>query len=323
MFDHSHHHQYHPPRDYSRAFRLGVLLNLSFVALEVVFGLYANSLALLADAGHNLSDVLGLLIAWGAVALAKRKPSERYTYGLQSSSIIAALLNAALLLVAVGGIGLESIQRFLNPAPVVGSTMIWVALLGVLINSATAMLFFKGHDDLNIRSAFLHMKADALISLGVAISGTLILFTGWLWVDPAVSFTIAAVIAIGTWGLLRDSVNLALQAVPRNIDINQVRDYLAALPGVSGVHDLHVWAMSTSETALSAHLLVPAGHPGDEFIWNVVNTLSERFGISHATLQMEMGNFDRECSLTTAEVHRPAQAHSHGAGCNHEHSHNH
>lgn len=324
MFDHSHHHHAHPKPDFSRAFAVGITLNVAFIIAEVIYGLHANSLALLADAGHNASDVLGLLLAWGAMLLARRQPSPRYTYGLQSSSILAALANAMLLLIAVGGIGLEAIQRFSNPQPVAEQTIIWVAAVGVLINAVTAMMFMRGHDDLNIRGAFLHMAADAGLSLGVVIAGVGMMKFGWLWLDPLTSLLIAVAIIAASWGLLRDSFNLALQAVPRNINIEEVKTYLASLNGVQEVHDLHIWAMSTSETALSAHLLMPSGHPGDAFIWDTVTALDKKFHISHATLQIEMGNGGEECRLTHA--HEPATAnaghhHHHGHGCNHDHEH--
>lgn len=309
MFDHSEHQHHHPHPDFGKAFIIGIALNSAFIVAEIIYGLQANSLALLADAGHNASDVLGLFLAWGATVLAKRRPSERYTYGLQSSSILAALANALLLMIAVGGIGIEALQRFSNPQPVAENTIIWVAGIGVIINGITAWLFMKGHDDLNIRGAFMHMAADALISLGVVLAGILMIYTGWLWLDPLVSLSIAGAIIIGTWGLLRDSLNLALQAVPRNIDATEVKTYLASLDGVKEVHDLHIWAMSTAETALSAHLLIPEGHPGDAFIWQVVNQLEEKFQISHATIQIELGNGGAECSLTHA--HEGDHGHHH------------
>ena len=327
MFDHSDHHHHHPAPNYNRAFAFGIGLNVVFIIAEIIFGLHANSLALLADAGHNVSDVLGLFIAWGATLLARRRPSERYTYGLQSSSILAALANATLLMVAVGGLGFDALLRIATtPHDVHGQTVMWVAGLGVLINGATAVMFMMGaKDDLNIRGAFLHMLSDAGVSLGVVISGYIILQTGWNWLDPVVSLLIAAAIIWATWGLMRDSVDLALQAVPRSINQTEVRDYLRALEGVKEVHDLHIWAMSTSETALTVHLLMPGGHPGDAFIWSAVNILSERFHIAHATLQIELGDGGQECGLASyahGQVPAAKGAHSHGHhghGCDHDH----
>lgn len=327
MFDHSHHHHHHAKPDFGRAFVIGITLNALFIVAEIVYGLHANSLALLADAGHNASDVLGLMLAWGAMILARRQPSPRYTYGLQSSSILAALANAMLLLIAVGGIGLEALQRFSNPQPVAEATIVWVAALGVFINGATAMLFLRGsHSDLNIRGAFLHMAADAALSLGVVLAGLGMMKTGWLWLDPLVSLLIALFIIAASWGLLRDSVNLALQAVPRTIDVAKVKAMLTGQPGVQEVHDLHIWAMSTSETALSAHLLMPGGHPGDKFIWHIVRELEAAFQISHATLQIEMGDGGEECALShdthgQARQHSHTHDHGHGHGCTHDHKH--
>ncbi|HEY9822371.1 MAG TPA: cation diffusion facilitator family transporter [Candidatus Sericytochromatia bacterium] len=293
----SHHHNHsHAPLNYNRAFVIGITLNIGFVAIEAVFGFLTNSLALLADAGHNLSDVLGLLLAFGASWLTRRRPTQRYTYGLRRSSILAALLNASFLLVAIGAIALEAIQRFASPAPVNGTTVIGVALVGIVINGVTALLFMSGRErDLNIRGAFLHMAADALVSAGVVLAGIAILTTGWLWFDPVVSLIIAAVIAIGTWNLLRDSVNLALDAVPEGIDLQAVRTYLSELSGVVGVHDLHIWAMSTTETALTTHLVMLTGNPGDGFLSRISMELHDKFGIEHSTIQVETGNFLRPC----------------------------
>jgi cobalt-zinc-cadmium efflux system protein len=291
---HVHSHQHNSP--HQKAFIIGIALNTAFVIAEIVYGLKANSLALLADAGHNASDVLGLLMAFGATLLSKRLPTERFTYGLQSSSIMAALVNAVLLLVAVGGIGLEAIQRFSNPEAVASSTVMLVAGIGVIINGISAALFFSDRKkDLNIRGAFMHMAVDAAISLGVVISALLISFSGWLWIDPMVSLTICLIIIAGTWGLLKDSLNLSLHAVPNHIDISDVKRYLASLSGVSQVHDLHIWAMSTTETALSVHLVMPSGHPGDEFITEICNHLHELFEISHSTIQIELGDSSVNC----------------------------
>lgn len=296
-------HHHHAPGDYGRAFKLGISLNLAFILLEIVYGLQANSVALLADAGHNTSDVIGLFLAWGAVLLAKRKPSSKYTYGLGGSSIIAALGNAVLLLVAVGGIAWESVQRFSDPQPTMGSTVMIVAACGILINGATAFMFMRGrHHDLNIKSAYLHMAADAAISAGVVVAGAVMMFTGWLWLDPVVSLFIALIIVYGTWDLLRDSLSMALHGVPKGIDAGNVRAYLSGLKGVKSVHDLHIWAMSTSETALSAHLLMENGHPGDDFLRGISEDLKHIFHIVHATIQIEIGDSTRECHLAPDHV---------------------
>ena len=288
---HSHTHDHghsHAPADYNRAFAIGIALNVVYIAVEATYGILADSLALLADAGHNLSDVLGLLLAWGANYLAQRKPTGRHTYGWRKSTILAALTNAIILLVAMGGIAWEAVQRFSDPLPVAGKTIIIVAAIGVVINTATALLFLSGRkQDLNIRGAFLHMAADAGVSAGVVLAGVVILSTGWLWIDPAVSLIITAIILAGTWGLLRDSFNLALDAVPAGIDPEAVKSYLSDLPGVNGVHDLHIWAMSTSETALTAHLLKPDADDDDTLIEQASRELHERFGIEHVTIQWE------------------------------------
>jgi len=281
-----------------RAFAIGVVLNTAFVVVEAGVGFFANSLALIADAAHNLSDVLGLLLAWGAASLAQRAPSTRFTYGLRASTIMAALANAVLLLVACGGIAWEAIGRFSAPAHTSGILMIWVAAAGVVINAATAALFLRDRTrDLNIRGAYLHMVADAAVSLGVVLAGAAILATGWVWLDPVVSLAIVAAILYGTWGLLRDSLALSMQAVPSGVEPVAVRAHLAALPGVVEVHDLHIWAMSTTENALTAHLVMPAGHPGDAFLNTLCRNLAERFGIHHATVQIEVGDTTERCQL--------------------------
>jgi cobalt-zinc-cadmium efflux system protein len=278
----------HDDSDYNRAFAIGVALNVGFIIIEIVFGLLAGSLALLADAGHNLSDVLGLLLAWGASYMVKRRPTERHTYGWRKSSIIAALMNAIILMVAIGAIAWEAIGRFNSPAPVGGQTIIIVAAIGVVINTITALLFVSGRKhDLNIRGAFLHMAADAGVSAGVVVAGLVILASGWMWVDPLVSLAIAVIILIGTWGLMSDAMNLALDAVPKGIDPEAVSDYLAGLPGVESVHDLHIWAMSTTETALTAHLVKPDSKDDDALIEKASKGLHDRFGIEHITLQWE------------------------------------
>ena len=286
----------HGPADYNRAFAIGVVLNFGFVIAEVIFGLTADSLALLADAGHNLSDVAGLLLAWGASILSRLRPTARRTYGYRSTTIIAALVNAVILLVAVGGIALESIQRFKRPAPAAGETIIIVAAIGVVINTVTALLFFAGRKkDLNIRGAFLHMASDAGVSVGVVLAGIGIMTTGWLWIDPLVSLAIVAIILVSTWGLLKESMNLALQAVPAGIDTQMVSDYLSRLPGVTAVHDLHIWAISTTETALTAHLVKPDPIDDDVLITQVRHDLFENFGIDHMTLQWERSDSFVQC----------------------------
>lgn len=290
--------------NFNKAFAIGILLNTVFITAEIIYGLQANSLALLADAGHNASDVLGLFLAWGAAILAKRKSSERFTYGLQSSTIMAALANAILLLVAVGGIILEAVKRFDSSQVSINSTtVIWVALLGIIINGATAMLFISGSKkDLNIRGAFLHMAADALVSLGVVIAGIVMLKTGWLLLDPIISLIIAAMIIIGTWKLLTDSIKLALHAVPEGVDYTNVKTYLSSLPNVKEVHDLHIWAMSTSDFALSAHILMNC-QPDNNFIKEIEHHLEHHFNIGHSTIQIEVGDSSDKCSLAKAHNH--------------------
>ena len=298
---HKDHHHHHVPRpDAMRAFALGIALNIAFVVVEWVFGVMAGSLALIADATHNFGDVLGLMLAWGAASLARRPPSARYTYGLGGSTILAALANAMLLLVAIGGIAWEAVHRFDAVGTVDAPIVIWVALLGVLINAATAWLFMAGgKHDLNMRGAYLHMAADAAVSLGVVLAGIGMIYSGWRWLDPLVSLVIVVVIFVGTWGLLRDSVRMALQAAPEHIDTGGVRTYLASLHGVSEVHDLHIWAMSTAETAMTAHLVMPAGHPGDDFFAEVVEHIEHVFAIGHVTIQIETG---RACALAPDHV---------------------
>jgi len=282
------------------AFAIGVTLNSAFVVAELVFGYAAQSLALISDAIHNLSDVMALLLAWGALWLSRKQPTDRHTYGYRRASILAALANAALLLIVVGGIAVEAIDRLRAPADVASATVMWVAALGILINGATALLFMRGrHDDLNIRGAYLHMAADAGVSFGVVVAAALTIVTGWLWIDPVVSLVIAAVVLVSGWDLARDSVNLALDAVPRDIALGDVREYLAALDGVSEVHDLHIWAMSTNEIALTAHLVRPGGS-NDAFLHRVCEGLSHRFNIHHATLQVEADG--DACKLAPANV---------------------
>jgi len=317
---HSHHgHDHAHPVGHGRAFVIGIALNLGFVAIEAAYGFLADSMALLSDAGHNLSDVLGLAIAWGAALLARRSRTERFTYGLRSSSILAALFNALLLLVAVGGIAWESISRLIEPSPVAAGTVMIVAGVGILVNGFTAFLFMKGsHDDLNIRGAFLHMVADAAVSLGVVLGGAVILWTGATWIDPVLSLVIAGVIVWSTWDLLRQSLTLSLHGVPRGVVVPEVRKTLEQMPGVARVHHLHVWAMSTTETALTVHLVMPGGHPGDRFLANVQQELKQHFGIGHATIQIEIhaaheDGRHHECPL---DDHGHAHSHDH-----HGHSH--
>ncbi len=294
--DHGHSHA---PADFGRAFALGIVLNTGFVIVEATYGYLSGSMALVADAGHNLSDVLSLMLAWAASAAAKRAPSGRFTYGFKSSTILAALANAMLLLVALGMILFETLQRFSDPQPIEAGTVMVVASIGILINTGTALLFLRGRkNDINIRGAFLHMAADALVSLGVVISGALILWTGALWIDPVTSLIIVAVIAWGTWGLLKDSVKMSLLAVPDNISEPEVRSYLSGLPGVAAVHDLHIWPMSTTETALTAHLVMPGGHPGDEFLIEIAVELEEHHEIGHTTVQIEIS--EQPCAVQAA-----------------------
>ncbi|MDQ6600331.1 cation transporter [Bacillus salipaludis] len=289
--DHGHHH--HQPANYGFAFGFGITLNVIFILIEVIYGILSDSLALLADAGHNLSDVLGLVIAWIAVWLGKKAPTAKRTYGFKKSSILAALFNAVFLLVAIGAIAWEAIQRFSSPAPVAGKTVIIVALIGIVINTVTALLFMSGRkNDLNIRGAYLHMMADAVVSLGVVISGFIMLWSGWQWIDPLVSLIIAIVIFLGTWGLLSESLNLSLDAVPNGIDVDKIRSYLKNLPTVIEVHDLHVWGMSTTEPALTVHLVRSEITDNDQLLQQLTKELHDHFGIEHTTIQIEKGTFD-------------------------------
>ena len=301
--DHGEHSHGHAPASYGKVFAIGLVLNLSFVVVEWIFGVSANSLALMADAAHNLGDVIALLLAWMATGLAKRAPSARFTYGLRGSSILAALLNAAALMLITGGLGWEAMRRISNPSPVEGSVVIWVALVGVAVNGFTAWLFMQGgKKDLNLRGVYLHMAGDAAVSLAVAVAGGVVLYTGWFWLDPALTLVVSAVILWSSWGLLRQSLGLALQAVPEGIEQPAVRECLAGLPGVTDVHDVHVWAMSTSENAMTAHLVVPGRHPGDEFLRTAAALLEERFGIHHATLQIEIADTAKACAFAPDHV---------------------
>jgi len=290
---HGHHHRA-PPADFSTAFAVGIVLNLGFVAVEAAYGFMANSMALLADAGHNLSDVLGLAIAWGAAILAKRPPTRRFSYGLRGASILAALANALILMIAVAFITYNAVMRLIIPDLVDGETVIVVAAIGILVNGATAFMFARGRkSDLNVRGAYLHMVADALVSAGVVVAGIAIWTTGWLWVDPVASLLVAGLIFIATADMLRESVTMALAGVPRGIDPDAVEAQLLALPGVTRIHDLHIWPMSTTEFALTAHLVMPGGFPGDGFLTQCADGIEHRFGITHSTFQIEVGE---ECA---------------------------
>ena len=292
----------HAPTQFGAAFAIGIALNLGFVAIEAAYGLIANSVALLSDAGHNLGDVLGLAAAWLASVLVRRAPTARFTYGLRASSILAALFNAVFLLLTVGAISWEAIQRLADPAPVAERTVMVVAAIGILVNGVTAWLFASGgKDDINLRGAFLHMASDALVSAGVVVAGLVILATGWLWLDPLTSLAINGVIVAGTWGLLRDSLGMSMAAAPPGVEPSEVRAFLAARAGVAAVHDLHIWPISTTETALTCHLVMPGGHPGDEFLHGLSTDLASRFRIGHTTVQIETDP-DIACALAPDEV---------------------
>jgi cobalt-zinc-cadmium efflux system protein len=294
---HQHRHP-DPGPQHERALIVAIALNSAFVAVEFGYGFGANSTALMSDAGHNLSDVLGLVLACAAVVVGRRSPDERFTYGLRSTSILAALANAMLLLVACGAIGWEAVQRFSQPPAVASVTVMVVAAIGIVVNGLSAWMLMQGRaGDLNIRGAYLHMAADAAVSLGVVLAGLVMLFTGWYWLDPLVSMAIVAVILAGTWGLLRESLNLALDAVPPHIDLSAVAQYLRGQPGVTDIHDLHIWGMSTSESALTVHLVMPGGYPGDAVIDGITQALNEHFAVHHSTLQIEQGTTEHACSL--------------------------
>jgi cobalt-zinc-cadmium efflux system protein len=301
---HSHHHahcgghHHAPPENYSRAFLIAIALNSIYVAVEFAYGFIANSTALMADAGHNLSDVLGLLLALGAMILGRKTPGGRFTYGLRSTSILAALVNTMFLMVVCGAIAWEALHRFWQPPVVAGMTVTLVAGIGILINGLSAWLFARGSKgDLNIRGAYLHMLADALVSLGVVVAGIAMMYTGWYWLDPVLSLVIVIVIVFGTWSLLRESLRLALSAIPEHIDAAAVELYLRQCAGVSEIHDLHIWGMSTTETALTVHLVMPDGYPGDAYMDEITRDLRERFSIQHSTLQVELGTTSHACAL--------------------------
>lgn len=298
--EHGHHsdHDHHKVANYGLAFLLAIILNSTFVAVEFGYGFISNSTALMADAGHNLSDVLSLILAWGASVLGRKSPSARYTFGLRKSSILAALVNAMVLLVACGAIAWEAAHRFAQPPQVAGMLVTTIAGVGIVINGLSAWLFMRGgQEDINIRGAFLHMATDALVSLGVVIAGLLMVYQGWYWADPAISLVVVAVIMFGTWGLLRESMQLALNAVPANIDLPAINQYLRQYPGVTDIHDLHVWGISTTESALTVHVVMPNGHPGDNILDNITHELEHHFNIKHSTIQIEQGTTKHTCSL--------------------------
>ncbi len=305
--DHAHGHSHGMPADATsatlRLFAIGIAINLAFVLIEAGYGWWADSLALLADAGHNFGDVIGLALAWGAAVLGRRRASDRFTYGLGGTTILAALANAMLLLIAVGGIVYAAVERLITPAPIDDVVVIVVAGIGIFVNTATALLFLSRRgDDLNVRGAYLHMVADAAVSAAVVVAGLVIRYTGLSWIDPLMGLVVAIVILFGTWSLMRDSMRLALAAVPDHIDADAVRAYLEGLPGVTAVHDLHIWATSTSENALTAHLVMPSGHPGDGFLCEVADAIEARFRIGHVTTQIETADGPGPCRLEAAHA---------------------
>lgn len=310
--DHGHGHHHHAPTDFNRAFAIGISLNVLFVLIESFYGWKINSLALLADAGHNLSDVAGLVLAWAGAWAARIQPDAKHSYGFKRASIVAAFINSALLLVAMGSLAWEAVTRLQSPEPIAGVTVMVVAGIGIVINTATALLFMRGSEhDLNLRGAFLHMAGDALVSAGVVIAGGLALWQGWIWLDPVVSLIIAAVIVISTWGLFRQSIHLLFDGVPQHINMTKIQTWLAHQPGVAHVHDLHVWAMSTSQAALTAHLVMPDGAPGDAFLQSVTEQLKANFKIEHTTLQIVQVPFTTGCTLPDAQAKPHACAHHH------------
>lgn len=292
------HHHSHAPVTYQRAFGIGITLNIAFVAIEAWYGWQVGSLALLADAAHNLSDVAGLVLAWAATLAGRVTPDHRHTYGWQRASIMAAFSNAILLLVATGSLAWEAVTRLHTPTATEGHTIIAVAAAGIIVNGVTAALFMSGRSgDLNIRGAFLHMAADAAVSLGVVVAGVIYLWSGWHWLDPAVSLVIALVIVMSTWGLFKQSLHLMFDGVPESVDLKAVRSYLLSLPGVEDIHDLHVWAMSTSDIALTAHLVMPGGHPGDAYFHEIERALHDRYEITHSTIQIDLSPIEHGCDV--------------------------
>lgn len=324
--DHGHghgHHHHGDPVNHGRAFAIAIVLNAIFVAVEFGYGFLANSTALMADAGHNLSDVLGLMLAWGAAILAKREPSRRYTYGLRSSSMLASLFNGMLLMAACGAIAFEAVLQLIHPEPVHGQTVSVVAAIGIAINGFSAWLFMAGSkDDINIRGAYLHLAADAAISLGVLISGLAVAYTGWSWLDPVVSLGIVVLIVLSTWSLLKESLRMMMAAVPDKVDAAKVEQFLRGQAGVTEVHDLHIWSMSTTETALTAHLVMPGGYVGDAAMDDIARRLRDDFSVHHSTLQMEQGTTSHACCLQPAG-HDDHADHGHEHGHGHEHAHDH
>ncbi len=297
--DHSHHISH-----YNRAFAIGVLLNLIFVVIEAGYGFFANSLALLADAGHNLSDVVSLLLAWGANVLASKAATDKRTFGYKKSTVLASLMSSVLLMAALASIAWHAIERFENPQPVIGMTVIVVSLIGVVINTLTALLFVQGQKhDLNIRGAFLHMAADAAVSLGVVIAGIVILFKNWQLVDPVVSLSIVVIVFIGTWGLFKDSLNYATDAVPKNISIEKLKQYFLSIEHVTGVHGLRVWPLSTTESALIVHLVTDNNALNNDFLIEVQHHLHDHFDIEHATIQVESSQGSTGCMFNHGHAH--------------------
>jgi len=293
-----HNHAHPPPKNYGTAFAIGTVLNIAFVIVEAIFGFLSNSLALIADAGHNLGDVLALLLAWGATHLADREPTRTMTYGLRRGTILAAFISALILLMTMAIVAWEAIWRFANPTSVSSTTIIIVAAIGVLINTITALLFFSSqHEDLNIKAAFIHMSADAAVSLGVVIIGIIIMFTSMYWLDPAISIFIVLAIVIGTWGLLRDSFNLAMDGVPKEIDPDAVKNFILEQEGVKDIHDLHIWAMSTTQVALTAHIVRDTHLLDDNFLHKLAKDLKEKYRIIHPTIQIESGSDNEACEL--------------------------
>jgi cobalt-zinc-cadmium efflux system protein len=291
------HDHSHAPADFNAAFAIGIGLNAAFVVIEAFYGWKVNSLALLADAGHNLSDVIGLVLAWGGALAGRLQPDARHTYGWKRAGILAAFINALLLLVAMGSLAWEAVHRLRSPEPIGGVTIMVVAGIGIVVNTATALLFMRGRkSDLNIRGAFLHMAADAVVSAGVVVAGGLALWFGWTWLDPVVSLAIAAVIVISTWDLFKQSLHLLFDGVPEGVDLHEVQTLLEALPGVARVHDLHVWAMGTSDIAMTAHLVMPQGDANDAFLQHATEQLHDRFKIGHATLQVVRVPFTTPCA---------------------------